>query len=139
MKIIAKENNHYLLRFDAGEEFIAALKTFCEKERIRGATFSALGAANSVTLFWYSHSEKSYEERVLREDLEIVNITGNVAMKDAAVIMHAHGVFSGRDFSAMSGHVKSAVISVTCEVSLDVFGNSVSRAHNAAFNLNLLD
>jgi hypothetical protein len=139
MKVIAKENTRYLLRFDAGEEFIAALKTFCEREDIKGATFSALGAAGEVALFWYSHSVKSYEERVIQEDLEIVNIIGNVAVKDNAIIVHAHGVFSGKDFVAVSGHMKSAVISVTCEVSLKAFSGSISRAHNPDFNLNLLD
>ena len=136
--MIAKEPGRYLLRFDRGEEIVSGLAVFAAQERIPGASFTAIGAAEKVVISFYHGRLKQYEDMVIKDELEIASLTGNIAWKENAPVVHAHGVFSDRNMKSFGGHVKKCVVSFTGEVSLFVFGKKVERAHDEKTGLNLL-
>jgi len=138
MRVIVKETGRYLLRFDRGEEIVSGLAVFAAQERIPGASFTAIGAAEKVVISFYSGRTKKYEDMLIKDELEISALSGNVAWKGSEPIVHAHGVFSDRAMKTFGGHVKKCVISFTGEVSLSVFGKKVERAHDEKAGLNLL-
>ena len=151
MRVIVKETGRYLLRFDRGEEIVSGLAVFAAQERIPGASFTAIGAAEKVVISFYPHTNfsevgvgvysgrtKKYEDMLIKDELEISALSGNVAWKGSEPIVHAHGVFSDRAMKTFGGHVKKCVISFTGEVSLSVFGKKVERAHDEKAGLNLL-
>lgn len=128
----------YLLRFDRGEEVVAALATFAARERIGGAAFSAIGAAEKIVISFYSGRLKQYKDMVIKDELEIASLTGNIAWKDDEAVVHAHGVFSDRNMKSFGGHVKKCVVSFTYEVSVSVFNKKIERVHDPKTGLNLL-
>lgn len=128
----------YLIRFIKGEELPGAFESFCESENIKGGFFHALGAVTSVELACYHLDRKEYTYKKLDEELEIVSLTGNVAIVDNKPVIHMHGVVSDKNFQCFGGHVKSAVIGATCEMYITDFEKEVTRKMDEEIGLKLL-
>lgn len=138
MHVILRDNRRYILRFDRGEEVMESLRKFCEDERIDAGFFSAIGAAEEVTISSYNPETKGYDDSVMAERLEIAGLNGNVSTFKGKTTIHAHGSFSDPDFKTYSGHVKRIVISATCEIALIRLEGKLERQHDEGTGLNLL-
>ena len=66
-----KRNDTYVVRLERGEEVMACLKTLCEKEQIRLAQISAIGAADEAEIGLYNVDEQQYHKTSLQEEMEI--------------------------------------------------------------------
>lgn len=81
--------------------------------------FTAVGALSSVRLGWFSWETKRYEPSVtLDEQIELLSLIGDVALKDREPVVHAHAVIGKKDGTAQDGHLLRALIRPTCEVIL---------------------
>ena len=129
---------HCFFVLKRGQEITEEILGFCEEKRIRSAYFSAIGAVSEAELAFYDIEKKKYLFRKFGEDLEIDSLTGNVAVLEEKLALHAHGVFSGRDMKATGGHLKSAVVSGTCEVFLVPLNRSLTRSYDEDTGLNLI-
>ena len=138
MKIILEERSHYTLRFDPGEDVIEGVAKFCGERDVLAGWFSGLGAAGESILSYYNLDTKQYDDNVFHERLEIASLVGNVARKKDGVVIHAHGVLSGADLKAYSGHVKKLVVSGTCEVLMEVFSEPFTRLRDGQTGLDIL-
>jgi predicted DNA-binding protein with PD1-like motif len=54
----------------------------------------------------------------LDEQVELLSLIGDVAMKDGEPVVHAHAVVGKKDGTAHGGHLLEACIRPTCEVVL---------------------
>jgi uncharacterized protein len=109
----------YILVFKTGDELAEGLLRFAREENLSTASFKAVGALSSVRLGWFSWESKRYEPSVtLNEQVELLSLIGDVALKDGEPIVHAHAVIGKKDGTAHGGHLLSASIRPTCEVVL---------------------
>ena len=138
MKIILKDNRHYVVRFDKGEEVVAGLQDFMVKEQVKGCAFYGIGTCTEVGLAFYNKNLKNYREKPYLEDLEIISFQGNGSWLDGKPIVHAHGMFGRTDFTVLGGHVFKIITSATCEIFAIVLDGELKRGKNEEFNLNLL-
>ena len=68
---------------------------------------------------WFDWETKKYEPSVtLDEQVELLSLIGNVALKDGKRVIHAHAVVGKRDGTAHGGHLVEAYVRPTCEVVL---------------------
>jgi predicted DNA-binding protein with PD1-like motif len=89
------------------------------EKNLSAASFKAVGALSSVRLTWFSWESKKYEPAVdLDEQLELLSLIGDVALKDGKPVVHAHAVIGKKDGTAHGGHLVEAHIRPTCEVVL---------------------
>jgi len=121
-----------------GQEIVAEIINFCSSKNIKAAYFSAIGAVSSVELGFYDIRKKHYSFKKFDEDLEVDNITGNIALMDGRLIMHAHSTFSDGEMKVVGGHLKSAVVSGTCEVFLVPIKEKLERKFDGDTGLNLI-
>lgn len=138
MNVILTDKKQYVLRFDKGEEVFSCLQKFLIDRNIGAAYFSGIGACDTAELALYDKISKSYQKRVFNEQCEILSLTGNSAVKQGQVVLHAHAVLSRHDFSCVGGHVIRLVISATCEMFLVQFEGTMERKLDEETNLNLL-
>jgi hypothetical protein len=139
MKIISQEKNKYILRFDRGQEIVSGLENFCAENKIQSAFFIGLGAAQRIKLAFYDLKAKKYEDKEVKQDLEIASLSGNVAQMDSKYIIHCHGVFSDEKNKTVGGHVKEMEISATCEIFLAAFEKEIDRKYDNGTGLNLME
>lgn len=124
-----------------GEELVASLTDFAKKERVKGAWIFIVGACDEVEVGYYDLKAKEYKFKKYNQDLEILNIQGNLSWSGDEPKIHLHGTFAGEDGKAFGGHVKSLKVSATCEVFVhDWFGaERIERKHDGSIGLPLLD
>lgn len=118
-KLLAENPRTYALIFDTGEELASGLSSFAAKEKLAGSSFKAIGALSQVKLAWFDWKSKEYRPSVvLDEQVELVSLIGDIALKDGKPQVHAHIVVARQDGTAHGGHLQEAHVRPTCEVIL---------------------
>jgi uncharacterized protein len=109
----------FVLVFQTGDELATGLSRFAEEQQLSASSFEGLGGLSSVRLAWFSWESKRYEPSVtLDEQVELLSLIGDVALRDGKPFVHAHAVISKKDGTAYGGHLLEARIRPTCEVVL---------------------
>lgn len=109
----------FMIVFETGDELAKGLSEFATEKRLSAASFKAVGALSAVRLGWYNLESKKYDPSVtLDEQLELLSLIGDVALKDGKPVVHSHMVVGKRDGTAHGGHLLEARIRPTCEVVL---------------------
>ncbi len=134
-----KVENGYFLQLLKGEEVVSSIVQFATKENIRSGVFFGLGAINNFELGYYDLKMRKYEKEKFEEDMEVGNITGNVASLDGKPFVHAHATVSGKDLKAYTGHLFSAEVALTLEMFVFTSSAAIERKMDAEIGLNLLD
>lgn len=109
----------FVLVFRTGDELAKGLSKFAEEQKLSAASLKAIGALSSVRLGWLSWESKQYEPSViLDEQVELLSLIGDIALKDKKPVVHAHVVIGKKDGTAHGGHLLEAHVRPTCEVML---------------------
>ena len=126
-----------LARFDKGEEILEQLQKVAEKEGIRLAEISALGAVNDFTVGVYKVDEQKYYANHFEGAYEIVSLTGTVNTMGGEYYAHLHMSAGNDKGEVFGGHLNRAVISATCEMVIRVIDGQIDRYHDDEIGLNL--
>ena len=126
-----------IVRMDRGEEITEQLQKVAEKEGIRLASVSALGAVNDFTVGVFNTVEKKYYSNHFEGPFEIVSLTGTISTKDGAFYQHLHMSAGDDKGSVFGGHLNRAIVSATCEMVIRVINGEVERAFSEEIGLNL--
>jgi predicted DNA-binding protein with PD1-like motif len=109
----------FVLVFQTGDELAKGLAEFAEEQHVSAASFKAIGALRSVRLGWFNWESKKYEPSVtIDEQVELLSLIGDVALKEGRPVVHAHAVIGKKDGTAHGGHLLEAQVRPTCEVVL---------------------
>jgi uncharacterized protein len=109
----------FILVFEIGDELASGLLGFAQEQHLSAASFKAVGACSSIRLGWFNWETKRYDPSVtLDEQVELLSLIGDVALKDHDPVVHAHAVIGKRDGTAHGGHLLEAHIRPTCELVL---------------------
>jgi uncharacterized protein len=118
-KLVDEMPKTFVLVLETNDELAQILTEFASEQQLAAASFKALGALSSVRLGWLNWATKQYEPSVsLDEQVELLSLIGDVALKDGEPQVHAHAVVGKRDGTAHGGHLLQAYIRPTCEVVL---------------------
>lgn len=118
-KQLADKPKTFVVILDTGEEILSSLKSFAEAQKLAGSSFKAIGALSQVELGWFNWETKKYETSVqLEEQVELLSLIGDVALKDGKPQVHAHLIVGRSSGAAFGGHLIRAIVRPTCELIL---------------------
>ena len=103
---------------DSGDEVTECLLAFAREQKLSASQFSGLGAFSEVVLGYFDWQKKDYDEIRIDEQVEVLNLTGDVALNDGEPKLHPHVVVGKRDGTAHGGHLLKARVRPTLEVIL---------------------
>lgn len=100
------------------------IKAFAERERLRAAELTGIGAVSSARLAAFDPDSREYVDIPDPGQTELVSLNGRITLpKDAdpndppeGRRLHVHCVLSREDGSTVAGHVFELVVRPTCEV-----------------------
>jgi predicted DNA-binding protein with PD1-like motif len=138
MKIIYEKENTYVLRILRGEEVVEQILSFCEERNINAAWISGLGACDKTELSYYDLKEKEYKKKILEDECELLNLTGNIAFVKGERMLHAHVTLGSSDYSTMGGHLHTMRISGTGEIHITQLDTKFERNLDKSTGLNVL-
>ncbi len=124
---------------EIGDEPMSALQKFAQEQEIAAAHFTAIGAFERVTLAYFDWQEKKYREIPLDEQVEVLTMAGDIALKDGKPKIHAHVVVGRSDGTTRGGHLKQATVRPTLEVMLSQSPAHLRRRFDPVSGLALID
>jgi predicted DNA-binding protein with PD1-like motif len=90
----------FVLVFEMGEEVVVSgLLGFAREQQLSAARFTAIGAFSDVVLGYFDWHEKEYLRIPVREQVEVLALTGDIALDGNQPTVHAHVVVGQRDGS----------------------------------------
>lgn len=140
-KLIANHGGQrtFALIFETGDEAMAGLSQFAEREQLSAAQFSAIGAFSSAVVGYFEWDRKDYLRIPVEEQVEVASLSGDVAVApDGSRAIHAHCVLGRRDGSAMAGHLIEGHVRPTLEVILTESPAHLQKRHDAETGLALI-
>ncbi len=116
-KQVAENPNTFVVILDIGDEILSSLKSVAQAEQLADSSFKAIGALSDVELGWFNWETKKYQAAIkLEEQVELLSLIGDIALKDGEPQIHAHLVIGRKDGTAHGGHLLSATVRPTCEI-----------------------
>ncbi|MBS7541566.1 PPC domain-containing DNA-binding protein [Ancylobacter oerskovii] len=109
----------FAIILETGDEAMASLAAFVEREQVTAAQFSAIGAFRDAVISYFDWDRREYEEIPVREQVEVASLSGDVAVgPDGRPAIHAHAVLGRRGGAALAGHFNRGHVRPTLEVML---------------------
>src|ERR1019366_7652496 len=108
-RLVERQPKTFVVIFETGDEIAEGLKRFAIEQKLAGSSFKAIGALSSVKLGWFNWETKKYQTSVdLAEQVELLSLIGDIALKDGEPQVHAHVVVAKSDGTALGGHLQEA-------------------------------
>lgn len=126
------------LIFETGDEVMSALLEFARKQGISAARFTGIGAFSQATLGYFDWEAKDYKKIPVDEQVELLSLTGDIALKDDEPSVHAHAVLGRSDGSTRGGHLLAAHVRPTLELMLVESPDYLRKVHDPESGLALI-
>lgn len=130
-------DNTIVARLDRGEEILTEIEKIAKAESIKLAKVSAIGAVNDFTVGVYDVDKKEYKANSFTGDFELLSLLGNINTMHGEYYCHLHMSVGNEKGEVFGGHLNRAVISVTCEMFIDIIDGTVDREHDDSIGINL--
>jgi predicted DNA-binding protein with PD1-like motif len=129
----------FVLVCDRGDDPVEALTDAAKRYDLRAASLTGIGAFAGVTLGFFDHARRDYRRRVIREQVEVVSLIGNIALDRGEPRVHAHIVVARADGGALGGHLLAGSVEPTLEVTLVEAPATLQRKTDPSTGLALID
>lgn len=132
-----KFQNKIIVRMDKGEGILEKVREVAEKEKIKLADISALGAVSEFTVGVFDTEAKEYHANEFKGSFEIVSLTGTINTMNDEFYCHLHMSAGNEKGQVFGGHLNRAIISATCEMVITLIDGRVDRRFEEEVGLNL--
>ena len=124
---------------DDGDDVLDSLLVFVREHGVDGAALTAIGALARVTVGFFELDRRDYKRIAIDEQVEVLTMSGNIAIGPDGPRIHAHLVVGRSDGTAHGGHLLEAIARPTLEVIVTESPSRLRRRIDAATGLALID
>ena len=129
----------FALVLETGDEVMACLQAFADRERLTAAQLTGIGAFSDAMLAYFDWERKEYLPIPVTEQVEVASLIGDVALApDGGRALHIHLVLGRRDGSALAGHLREAHVRPTLELLLTESPAHLRKVHDKESGLALI-
>lgn len=129
----------FVLVFDADDEVVTGITGFAKENGVSAASLTAVGAFSGATLGYFDIEAKRYERIPVEEQVEVLSMIGDIALKEGEPQLHAHVVLGRRDGTTRGGHLLEAYVRPTLEVVLEESPAHLQKKTSEEFGLALIE
>ena len=138
-KQISANPKTFAIIMDSGDEIVDVLQQFATSQKLSGSNFTAIGALSHAKLGWFNWETKKYEVAAeFDEQVELLSLIGDIAVKDGKPQVHAHLSVGRRDGTGHGGHLLEARVRPTCEVILTESAANLQKHYDPESGLALI-
>lgn len=123
---------------ETGDEANACLLEFAKAEKLSAAHLTAIGAFQRAVLGYFDWNTKEYKRNAVDEQVEVVSLIGDVALKGDQPKLHMHAVLGQSDGRALGGHLLEGHVRPTLEVIVTEAPAHLRRRHDPVSGLALI-
>lgn len=129
----------YVIVLATGDEAATALASVAREYRLGASHFSAIGAFERAVVAYFDWPSRSYTHVTIDEQVEVLVLSGDIAMDGDEPKVHAHVVVGKSDGSAHGGHLVEARVRPTLEIVLTELPRHLHRRFDPISKLALID
>ena len=127
-----------LCRLPFGADLYDEMTAIVRKEKIVTGRIQGLGATTHARVAYYDQTTRTYDPIDIPGGMEILNMHGNVSLRDGQPFVHVHLLLSDRVGNAVGGHLLQGTKLFACELFIDVLdGPPLERAGDEQTGLHL--
>ena len=108
-------------------------------ENVKLASINGIGACSKIEMGYIDLSIKEYVFKTFEGNLEILQATGNITLKDGEPFPHIHISVANNECKAFGGHLNEATISATFEGVMQIIDHKIHREFNDDLGLALMN
>ena len=128
----------FVLRLESGDDILRSLQQFADSKKLGASLIEGIGSLNRVKLGHYDFKTRQYKYETFEDDLEILNLSGNIFSMNRKPLPHLHVTLGRRDFSVIGGHLDEGSIANMVEVGLWRLPGKLLKAKDESIGLNVL-
>lgn len=132
-----KIENTIIARIDRGESISEKLRLIAEKENIKTAFVSGIGAADHLEIGCYEVGKKEYIKYIYNGDFEITSLLGNITTMDGNFYLHLHINAADEKGKTYAGHFNEGIIGGTCELQIQIVDTTIERQYDEETGINI--
>jgi predicted DNA-binding protein with PD1-like motif len=111
-------------RLSYGHDLLEEITSICVDRKILMGKIEALGAVQKSCLGFYKQDSKQYQFLNFDKPSEILNLKGNISIKDGKPFVHAHIILADESGNAYGGHLAPGTITYACEFIIHRFSGA---------------
>ena len=131
--------NKIVFRLEMGEGLMESTQRIATAENVKLASINGIGACSKIEMGYIDLSIKEYVFKTFKGNLEILQATGNITLKDGEPFPHIHISVANEDCKAFGGHLNEAIISATFEGVMQIMDHEINREFNEDLGLALMN
>jgi predicted DNA-binding protein with PD1-like motif len=124
---------------ESGGEAMKNILDFAKKQKLHASQFNAIGAFSKVTLGYFDFKIKDYKKIEIDEQVEVLNIAGDISLYKDEYKIHAHIVVGKKDGTSHCGHLLKGTVHPTLEIILTESPAYLKRQMDASSGLPLIN
>ena len=134
-----KIEDKIVFRLEMGEGLMESTQRIATAENVKLASINGIGACSKIEMGYIDLSIKEYVFKTFEGNLEILQATGNITLKDGEPFPHIHISVANEDCKAFGGHLNEAIISATFEGVMQIMDHEINREFNEDLGLALMN
>jgi len=134
-----KIENKIVFRLEMGEGLMESTQRIATAENVKLASINGIGACSKIEMGYIDLSIKEYVFKTFEGNLEILQATGNITLKDGEPFPHIHISVANNECKAFGGHLNEATISATFEGVMQIIDHEIHREFNENLGLALMN
>ena len=131
--------NKIVFRLEMGEGLMESTQRIATAENVKLASINGIGACSKIEMGYIDLSIKEYVFKTFKGNLEILQATGNITLKDGEPFPHIHISVANNECKAFGGHLNEATISATFEGVMQIMDHEINREFNEDLGLALMN
>lgn len=128
----------YVLRLESGDDILGSIEQFAAAKRLSAGFLEGIGSLSKVKLGHYDFKTRKYSYETFEDDLEILNLSGNIASMNRQPLPHVHVTLGRRDFSVIGGHMDEGSSANMVEIAIWKMSGKLIKARDDKIGLNVL-
>ncbi len=122
MKLINfDEKQGYIGRVPFGADLYEFFMNFVKENKISSGQITAFGSASRATVAFYDQNKSQYIERHFPQQMEILNVIGNISFIEKTPLLHLHILLSDEEGNAYGGQLVKGTEIFSCEFIIKEF------------------
>ena len=102
-------------RLGFGCDLLEELNRVAREREIKLGRIEALGAVQKARIAYYDQNSRVYQFIDIDKAMEIVQLIGNISLKEAEPFVHAHITLADESGKVFGGHLAPGTILFACE------------------------
>ena len=131
--------NKIIFRLEMDEGLMESAQRIATVENVKLASINGIGACSKIEMGYIDLSIKEYVFKTFEGNLEILQATGNITLKDGEPFPHIHISVANEECKAFGGHLNEAIISATFEGVMQIMDHEINREFNEDLGLALMN